>query len=135
MHELLHEWFHNFIWDALLTEPEIQWVIQELLSVGAQIKADWDGALRTNTGRGDVQRKLADTNWHAVNTKIPQPKNARPCTVSALSHFAEQDKLTISNDRNASLVFTGPVPENLANLALVLDGDELHPHQTGKKRF
>ena len=67
-----------------------------------------------------------------LTPRSPRPRIREPAThqLRPLQHDArctlhEGIELTIGHDRNASLVDARPVAQDLANVALVLDGDEL----------
>lgn len=57
--------------------------------------------------------------------RSPRPRIREPVAVLATHQERQVGLLTIGHHGNTSIVNTVPVPEDLADVALVLDGDEL----------
>lgn len=54
-HEFLHEFCHLLIRDSPTTEAKIEGVIEELLVIGAEVKADGNGGRGTDSRGTGVQ--------------------------------------------------------------------------------
>ncbi len=108
-HELVHELVHDRHRHALLAQPEVERVLEVPLRVRAEVEADRERGLGADARARDVERELADGDGHAVHSAVAQAEDAR----------------AVGDDGDAGLVLARPVAQDLADLALVLDGDEL----------
>ena len=73
--EFLHERKVFVARHALLTEPQVEGIVQIAFRVGADVDRHGQSFLRIHAGAGRVKRELADGNPHAVHAQVAQPQN------------------------------------------------------------
>jgi hypothetical protein len=76
LHEFFHEICHHILRYTLMAQAKVQWVIDILLRVGPEVKANRQRGRRPNAGTGDVERQLADRNGHAVHAQVAETEDA-----------------------------------------------------------
>merc|ERR1719450_70628 len=106
-HELINKVIILLSCHSLVSQSDVVWVLQKFLSVGSNIKSDWQCLTWSNAGNGRVQRQFADGDSHSLSSQVSKSENS----------------LSIS-DNNTSDILLGPVLENIINMTLVMDGDE-----------
>ncbi|KAG7144875.1 hypothetical protein HYQ46_006384 [Verticillium longisporum] len=102
LHELVHERLLRLKRDALVTETEVEGVLEVVLVVGARVENDGQSLGGVDTSG----TRLAYRNANAVNAKITQTENAR----------------AVGNDTNLRFG-VGPIPQHGADRLALLDGD------------
>lgn len=73
--ELLRSSIHQR-YTNLLSQAEVQRIVQERIIVGPQIKTNRKRRRRTDSGTSNVQGQFADRDWHPVYTEITQTQDS-----------------------------------------------------------
>ena len=96
---------------ALLTEPQVEGIVQVAFGVGADVDRHGQRFLRIHAGAGRVKRELADGNPHAVHAQVAQPQNTG----------------TVGDDDDVH-VLVGDVRHEFCDVPLILGGHVEPPH-------
>ncbi len=103
-HELLDEGRIFFAADAVLAQPEIERVIEELLIIRADVQNYRQAVLRRHAGAGRIERELAERYAHSPGAKVTQP----------------EDTLSVGHHDEAHVLFR-PIAEDLPDPAASAD--------------
>uniref|UniRef100_A0AAG5CP82 Uncharacterized protein n=1 Tax=Anopheles atroparvus TaxID=41427 RepID=A0AAG5CP82_ANOAO len=107
LHELVDELVVLRALHARVPQADVQWILQQVLVVRADVDHDRQTLVRRNAGEGRVERELTDRNAHTAGTQIAQPENA----------------LTVRHDDRAHVRFR-PVAQHIVHVPTVVDRHE-----------
>ena len=74
-HKVVNEGVVAVLVDTLVALAQVQWVIEQLLAIGASINNNRHNAVRVNTSCGGVNHELTDRNLNAVSAPVADAQN------------------------------------------------------------
>ena len=78
VHEPIDELLILASTNPLVSQAEVQRVVQAVLVVGADVEHDRQRQIRGNAGAGGVERQLPDRDSHSADALVAQPEDALP---------------------------------------------------------
>ena len=74
--ELFDECIILFTGQSLLANTDVEWIVEKLFVIRANIEHDREREMWRNTGACGVERELSNRNAHTLRAKVTQTKNA-----------------------------------------------------------
>lgn len=125
LHELVHESLLLLVGRALLSQTQVEGVLEVLLIVGTAVEDDGEGLLGVDTSSAGVKSELADLQRNVSSlfeVREPQDSTYRDTDTVDAQVTETKDTRAVCHDANLGFL-AGPVSEHSPDGLALLDGD------------